>query len=236
MSDPVDAGSPAEPGCARLTPTPFVLERIARTAATVCHADMAALCLVTSDLRMVVATDDRVTAMESEVGQELGPAFRAIRSGVPVLCDDLEDDVESLEYAARARALDIAAVAALQISLDHDPIGALVLHRRRGCRWPDETLAIAAAIAATAADYIGTVLACADAQTLGAQLQHALDSRIVIEQAKGMIAERHRMDTEAAFEMLRDRARRTSTTLREVCAAVVDGDLNLVDTTKGSRR
>lgn len=55
------------------------------------------------------------------------------------------------------------------------------------------------------------------------QLQHALESRVTIEQAKGVVAERNRIVPDEAFEMLRDHARRGNLVLRDVCAAVVDG-------------
>lgn len=55
------------------------------------------------------------------------------------------------------------------------------------------------------------------------QLQHALHSRVVIEQAKGVVAERNRIAPDEAFEMLRKHARRSNLVLRDVCATVVDG-------------
>ena len=55
------------------------------------------------------------------------------------------------------------------------------------------------------------------------QLQHALDSRVIIEQAKGVVAERNQIAPEEAFEMLRGHARRGNLMLRDVCATVVAG-------------
>lgn len=54
-------------------------------------------------------------------------------------------------------------------------------------------------------------------------LQHALASRIIIEQAKGVVAERNRIVPDEAFDMLRDHARNANMVLRDVCAAVIDG-------------
>ena len=54
------------------------------------------------------------------------------------------------------------------------------------------------------------------------QLQHALDSRIVIEQAKGVLAERLGMTPDEAFELLRRAARRNRITIRELAAEVVE--------------
>jgi len=55
------------------------------------------------------------------------------------------------------------------------------------------------------------------------QLQHALASRVISEQAKGVIAERNRIVPGEAFEMLREHARRSNLVFRDLCAAVVDG-------------
>lgn len=53
------------------------------------------------------------------------------------------------------------------------------------------------------------------------QLQHALDSRVVIEQAKGVLAERYDLDVDAAFELLRGAARSNRMLLRDLAASVV---------------
>lgn len=65
------------------------------------------------------------------------------------------------------------------------------------------------------------------AATAAAQLQHALDSRILIEQAKGILAERHGVGVEQAFERMRAMARRTRRTVREIADGVVSGSLDV---------
>jgi AmiR/NasT family two-component response regulator len=65
------------------------------------------------------------------------------------------------------------------------------------------------------------------ATTTAAQLQHALDSRILIEQAKGILAERHGVGVEQAFERMRAFARRTRRTVREIADGVVSGSLDV---------
>jgi AmiR/NasT family two-component response regulator len=61
----------------------------------------------------------------------------------------------------------------------------------------------------------------ASLHTRNQQLQRALDSRIVIEQAKGVLAERYRMDVDDAFELLRRSARNHRLRLHALAAAVV---------------
>jgi AmiR/NasT family two-component response regulator len=63
----------------------------------------------------------------------------------------------------------------------------------------------------------------AGAEERAAQLQHALDSRIIIEQAKGVLAQQHRVTPEAAWEALRTYARSHRLRVHEVSKRVVDG-------------
>jgi anti-anti-sigma factor len=65
------------------------------------------------------------------------------------------------------------------------------------------------------------------ATTTAAQLQHALDSRVLIEQAKGVLAERHGIDVEQAFERMRAFARNTRRTVREIADGIVHGTLDV---------
>src|SRR5439155_20246174 len=64
------------------------------------------------------------------------------------------------------------------------------------------------------------------AQVVNEQLQHALNSRIVIEQAKGMVAERTGMDMERSFARLRQHARNDNRRLVDVARDVIDGKLS----------
>lgn len=66
-----------------------------------------------------------------------------------------------------------------------------------------------------------------DAEQLTDQLQHALDSRVVVEQTKGIVAERHGCDPEAAFGLLRGYARPRNLRVHDVAERIVAGDLDL---------
>jgi AmiR/NasT family two-component response regulator len=59
--------------------------------------------------------------------------------------------------------------------------------------------------------------------TVNEQLQTALNSRVIIEQAKGKLAERLGVDTDQAFSLLRDRARTSNCRLSDLARAFVDG-------------
>lgn len=68
------------------------------------------------------------------------------------------------------------------------------------------------------------------------QLQHALESRVTIEQAKGVVAERNRIAPDEAFDMLREHARRGNLVLRDLCAAVVGGLTDVVSPVSAPRK
>ena len=65
------------------------------------------------------------------------------------------------------------------------------------------------------------------AANTAAQLQHALDSRVIIEQAKGILAERHGVDLEEAFERMRIFSRRSRRSVRDIAGDVVCGALDV---------
>ena len=116
---------------------------------------------------------------------------------------------------------------ALPLRLRGQTIGALNLFwtHQAGCRTDD--LRVAQALADVATIAILQERLTRSRELLAGQLQAALDSRIVIEQAKGVLAERDRIDIGAAFDLLRGAARRSNRRLAEVAADVVAGRVNL---------
>ncbi len=81
-------------------------------------------------------------------------------------------------------------------------------------------LGLAEAMAALVDARIGLVAELQQARARADQLQEALDSRVVIEQAKGVVAEQRDLDVDHAFELLRARARASGVRLRELAALV----------------
>jgi AmiR/NasT family two-component response regulator len=69
------------------------------------------------------------------------------------------------------------------------------------------------------------------AEELADQLQTALDSRVVIEQAKGILGERLGMDVDAAFQVMRGHARTHNRNIHDVARAIVDGEMSLDELT-----
>ena len=127
-------------------------------------------------------------------------------------------------FAPRALAAGFGSVDALPMRLRGTVIGALNLfHVKPGRCKADVEAAQALADVATIA--ILQHRATLEAQVVNQQLQHALNSRIVIEQAKGMVAQRAGLNMEHAFSALRTHARDHNLRLVDVAEAVIGGSL-----------
>ncbi len=116
---------------------------------------------------------------------------------------------------------------AIPLRLRGTVIGTLNLFRAHPGRLDDGDVALARALADLATIAILQAAASAEARRREAQLQSALDSRIIIEQAKGMLAEYAHLDMTSAFDQIRARARNTNTKLTDVAARIVSGELDL---------
>jgi len=174
-------------------------------------------------LRMAVTSREHPGLVELvEMQSDEGPGLDAFRSGEAVTSADLNSAVQTWpRFAPTAIRAGYAAVHALPMRLRVQRIGAVVLLRTRSSAMDADDAAIAQALADVAT--IGMVQHRVHAQQelLTGQLQTALNSRVVIEQAKGVLAERRSMFMEQAFEELRTFARSHNRRLSEVAYAVV---------------
>lgn len=156
-----------------------------------------------------------------------GPCLDCVRTGAPVTSDDLARDVARWpRFAPAALAAGFREVTAVPLRLRTQTIGALnMFHDAERSTHPvDQRLAQALADVAT----IGVLQRRSTHRStmLAEQLQHALNSRVVIEQAKGVLAERNSMGMDAAFAAIRQHARSHNIKLTDVALAVVRGDLD----------
>jgi GAF domain-containing protein len=174
-------------------------------------------------LELATALGDDVTAAEQAQEQcQMGPCVTAFRSGEIVAVPDLREARSRWpEYAAVADGVGIRAVASIPMRLGDVTVGALNLYAREVRDWPREDLDAAVVLADMATVYLINASHHRKQVELTEQLQQALDSRLVIEQAKGMLAARHSISPERAFERLRSLARNRSVTVQAVAEAVV---------------
>lgn len=184
----------------------------------------------TGTLRFLTATGDTVVRVEEkQVSSQAGPCHEAFRSGEQVVVEDLAklDHDRWGDYPEFALAQGCVSVAGIPMIIDGRTIGALDVYRTHAGPWADETLEDAQLVADMASGYIVNDRTLAESRVLAQQLQRALDSRIAIEQAKGILAERHGTDVAAAFQLLRSHARAGNERLHAVAEAVVEGRLDL---------
>jgi GAF domain-containing protein len=125
------------------------------------------------------------------------------------------------DYSASAARLSIAGVAAIPMRLADQVIGALNLYSGEPREWSDDDIAVAGVLADVATSYVINASKLRQQQQLSEQLQEALESRIVIEQAKGIIAQQKSVPIDQAYELMRSHARSHNTSLRVVAEAVV---------------
>jgi GAF domain-containing protein len=179
------------------------------------------------DLRVMAASSEAMRVLELlELQSQEGPCLDCYRTGQPVVNQDLATvNGRWPRFAAEALAAGFHSVHALPMRLRGTVIGALnLLHIDPGeMRHAD--IAAAQAMADVATIAILQHRATLEAQVINAQLNHALTSRIVIEQAKGIIAEREGLTMEQAFSTLRTHARNHNLRLVDVARDVIDGTL-----------
>lgn len=195
--------------------------------------------LLEGDLAGVVIQDGRSrlrlaasTAAEMEVLEEVelrvgdGPCVHAFRSGSQVRLHDLADGPAAWSpILQRLTGLGMRSGLALPLRLRDQRLGALNLYTRERRDFVEHDVDVAQAFADVAAIGIIQHRTIDAAERRALQLEDALESRVAIEQAKGMLAQRHGMTTAAAFEALRRHARSQRQRVAEVAAAMVDGTL-----------
>ncbi len=145
-------------------------------------------------------------------------------------CDLLAVDAAALHLADDASGLtptelaDMSSVAGVPVWGRGEVLGVLELFRRQPAPFSQDDLANAEVLATAAGTCISLSRRRDQVAALVDQLQRALSSRIQIEQAKGVVAERLGLPVDVAFELLRDHARNRNLRLTEVAEAVLTGD------------
>jgi GAF domain-containing protein len=182
-------------------------------------------------LRVIAASGEQARLLELfQLQNEEGPCMEAFASGQSVIHTDLRTALERWpRFSPYAVDAGYESLYAIPLRLRGDIIGVLNLFRARPGPLGAGDLALAQALADLASIAILQAAAATESRQREEHLQHALDSRIVIEQAKGMLAEHENIDMPSAFDRIRARARNTNTKLTVVAARIVDGQLDLAE-------
>jgi GAF domain-containing protein len=208
-----------------------MLDELGELAVTILDADGAGVSVVGDDgkLRFVTATDRSLVELEmvQETEQE-GPCVEAFRRNEPVLVSNIAAEPRWERYRQAARHSNFNAVVGMPLVVADHRLGSLNLYQRQTRNWSDDDVQAVRTLADIATAYIVRAGELAEARTVADQLQRALDSRVVIEQAKGIISNRHRISVGEAFDVLRNHARRQRLPLRDVATRVVAGELDVI--------
>lgn len=135
---------------------------------------------------------------------------------------DLGATTEWPEYSAVARGAGMHSVIGIPMVFNEAPFGALNVYDVDVRQWEGEEMAVAKVLADIATGYVAHSSDLDQARRVNEQLTVALESRVVIEQAKGILAGQRGIGLDEAFDLLRRHARNNHVTLREVAQAVVE--------------
>ena len=198
------------------------------TALGLLAADAAGILLVDarSQLRVVASTNEQSDWMELlQIEADEGPCVDCVRTSAPVSVADLAEVASRWPrfVASLAERGEYGSVHALPLRLRGESIGALNLFHHRPGALPDADLVLAQALADVATIGILSERAINRGEVLNEQLQTALTSRVVIEQAKGVLAQLGDLTMDAAFGALRRFARDHNLRLSELARQVVEG-------------
>jgi PAS domain S-box-containing protein len=202
------------------------LHRLVRTAVPLLRADGAGLMLADQDgvLRWVTASNGAERAFEQaerELGE--GPCIDAFISGETIWTADLWADPRWNRLGPVARNNKVRGVLAAPVLLRDRPIGTCNALTNTPRAWTDGDVGAIGAYAGMVGQLVGSSSDAQQKGELATQLQVALDSRVLIEQAKGVLMERHGLDGTAAFARLRRAARSSSRPVTEIAREIIEG-------------
>ncbi|ALG06988.1 GAF and ANTAR domain-containing protein [Kibdelosporangium phytohabitans] len=180
-------------------------------------------------LEVMASSTQRAELLELfAVQTEDGPCVDCVRTGSPVNCADIPDKGQQWpRFAAAAQECGFRAVHAVPMRLRHQVIGVLTLLNTETGVLHDEDLQLGQALADIATIAILQHRAIEHSERVTGQLQSALDTRIVIEQAKGILAERGAVTPDEAFGRLRAHARAHQQRMTDLSRAVIAGTADL---------
>ncbi len=200
------------------------LHEIVHTTHAIFSVDGAGLMLADADhvLRNVAVSDERLRHLEElQVLHQEGPCVTAYEEKELVGCTDLAEDGRWPQFSKAALERGVRAVLASPLPYNQDAVGVVTVLSEKPHPWSAEGELALLAFTDLAALLIASMLQGQQQSELAEQLQGALNSRAVIEQAKGVLIGQRGLSARAAYEELRAQARSQRRKLASVCADVV---------------
>jgi anti-anti-sigma factor len=175
-------------------------------------------------LRYVGATDQAARTLETsqeELGE--GPCVDCFVLDRIIRTDDVTDDARWPRLARRVASHGVRAVLGVPTRLGGTPVGSLNVYRAEPYAWDDSDVAAITAYNGVIESVLGAAVAARRSERLVTQLQEALDRRVMIERAVGVLMARQGADAVTAFNALRRCARDTRRRVADLAAEVLAG-------------
>jgi GAF domain-containing protein len=200
------------------------MHQIVQTTHAIFSVDGAALMLADAEhhLRNAAVSDERVRHLgELQVQYQEGPCISAFEDKVLVGAQDLKTDSRWPSFSRAAVERGLRAVLASPIPYNQDAVGVVAVLSQEEHPWPAEAELALLAFTDLAALLIATMMMGEQQTELSQQLQSALNSRAVIEQAKGVLIGQHGLSAQGAYEQIRAQARAERRKIAVVSAELV---------------
>ena len=184
---------------------------------------------VAGDLQLIASTSEDTGLVElMQLSAGAGPCVDCFVTGRPVSIADIETSgVQWPDFAGEALKRGFRSVHATPMRLRSQVIGTLNLFGAQTGELNSADIAVAQALADVATIAVLQEKSARETTVVAGQLQHALNSRIVIEQAKGVLSQTADMSMEDAFKALRSYARSHNLSLNLVAQGVVDRRIDI---------
>jgi GAF domain-containing protein len=200
------------------------MHQIVQTTHAIFSVDGAALMLADAEhhLRNAAVSDERVRHLEElQVQYQEGPCISAFEDKVLVGAQDLKTDSRWPSFSRAAVERGLRAVLASPIPYNQDAVGVVAVLSQEEHPWPAEAELALLAFTDLAALLIATMMMGEQQTELSQQLQSALNSRAVIEQAKGVLIGQQGLSAQGAYEQIRAQARAERRKIAVVSAELV---------------
>jgi GAF domain-containing protein len=185
--------------------------------------EAASITLIRGEKPFTAAYDGQMALDADELQYErgYGPCVDAGRAGQMLLIDDMRSDQRWPDYAQQVAAQGVLSSLSVPLPFQGATIGALNTYAGRPNLFDDHDVELAEEVAAWVAVAVGNADASARTSKDLTQLRTVMTSRALIEQAKGILMERHTIKEDEAFTILTHASQRTNTKLRDVAAELV---------------
>jgi hypothetical protein len=210
------------------TGLPATLQRVVDAAALLLRADAAGLMLADGQgrLRWASASDARARRIEErQEATATGPCVAAFSGGAPAVIRDVGTEAggDGPWLVLQDGGIEMRSGLSVPVDLQGGPVGTLDVYATDPRAWLDSDVSALQAYAGVVGSLLGAASAAHLKGRLAEQLQQALDHRVLVEQAKGVLMAQHDIDAVIAFERLRAAARSTRRRVAEVAQQVLDG-------------